>query len=77
MRALALASLLIGCGAAAPHTAPPPTPTTTTTTAARFADHGPITLRSRAPEAQPPFYAELAADGSVTGTRCGATRFTD
>lgn len=76
MRALALCAWLIGCGAATPHTAPSP-PTTTTTTPARFAGHGPVTLRSRTAVTQPPFYAELAADGSVTGTRCGATRFTD
>jgi hypothetical protein len=86
MRWVMLAITLASCGAAAP-------PVTTTTTPAEptpvsppatFAGHGPLTLRSipattstvRA-STQVTFYAELAPDGGVTGTRCGATRFTD
>lgn len=87
MRALvSLGALLIAaCGAAAP---PPPSaladgdePEEAAPPAA-FSGHGALTLRSMPPspevgEASPPLYAELEADGSVVGTRCGATRFTD
>ena len=45
-----------------------------------FATHGAVVLRSSPPSpsmSQPPLYAELAADGAITGTRCGATRLTN
>ncbi len=83
MRSLRLAwtfSLVLGCGAAAPRASTPPAdppPPAVVAPPAPFAGHGPLVLRSRSPERQPPLYAELTADGSVTGTRCSATRFTD
>jgi hypothetical protein len=75
-------SLALGCGAAAPQTTttartPATDPPAPVAPLAPFAGHGPLVLRSRSPERQPPLYAELTADGSVTGTRCSATRFTD
>lgn len=88
MRAIACMVLLVGCGAAAapvverPHAEPTPPPSVAP--GPRFAGHGALVLRTLAATPadarradSPPLYAELAADGSMTGTRCGATRFTD
>lgn len=85
MRRTAWMLVLVGCGAAAPPIVEPvqqadaPMPQ-----APLFAAHPALTLRSIAATAtaarraeSPRLYAELAADGSMTGTRCGATRFTD
>lgn len=81
-----LALVALGCGSTPAHVASPP-PETEVVVAPPpppFAGHGALTLRSVAPTraaaitgAQPPLTAELLADGAVTGTRCGATRFTD
>jgi hypothetical protein len=68
--------VLIGCGSAAPPVETPPPATQADAPAPLFASHGPITLRS-SDTTRPPFVAELMADGTVTGTRCGATRLTD
>lgn len=78
--ALSLAlALLVGCGSAPPPLASHPAPEHHEATIAppRFASHLALTLRSDSTATSPPLYAELGADGSITGTRCGATRFTD
>lgn len=81
---VALALLAGACGASPPprDDRPPTTEQAAPPQPPPFAGHGPLVLRSVPPTAsvgtaQPPLYAELAADGSVTGTRCSATRFTD
>lgn len=79
--AIASLVLLAACGAAAHEERstfePPPPASTIADAPALFAGHGALVLQSEPSPTRPAFYAELAPDGAITGTRCGATRLTE
>lgn len=91
MRAACLITLacVVGCGGSpaphetAPHETTPdearadPPPEDPPLEAPIFAGHGAVMLRSESARDEPPLYAELAASGAITGTRCSASRLTD
>jgi hypothetical protein len=74
---MVIATLLAACGPTPPRVAAPSVEHDDASPAPIFASHGAVTLRSESTDAGAPFHAELSADGSITGTRCGATRLSD